>query len=57
MDIKLAIIKGTNVLKNKYIQSAKLDTEILMSKAINKNRKYIILNHNQNLKKKKFYIF
>jgi len=51
MDIQSAIIIGTNILKDEYIRTAQLDTEILMAKALNKDRKYIILNNNQNLKK------
>ena len=42
-------MEGTDILKNESILSAQLDTEILMSKAINKNRKYIILNHDKAL--------
>ncbi len=57
MNIQLAIIEGTNILKNKDIQTAKLDTEILMSKVLGKDRKYIILNNNKEIQKKKFKIF
>ncbi len=57
MDIQSAIIMGTNILKDKFIQSAQLDTEILMAKALNKDRKYIILNNNQNLKKENLEYF
>ena len=46
MNIQSAVIEGTNFLKNKSILSAQLDAEILMSKALNKNREYIILNYN-----------
>ena len=49
MNIWSAVIEGTDILKNKSILSAQLDTEILMSKAINKNREYIILNHDKAL--------
>ena len=49
MNIQSAIIEGTNILKSKYIQTAQLDTEILMSKALGKNRKYVILNNNKDL--------
>ena len=48
MDIQSAIIKGTKILKDKSILTAGLDTEVLIAKAINKDRKYVILN----LKKK-----
>ena len=47
MNIQSAVIEGTNVLKNKFILSAQLDAEILMSRALNKNREYIILNHDK----------
>ena len=40
-------MQGTDILKNKSILTAQLDTEILISKAINKNREYIILNHDK----------
>ena len=49
MKIWSAVVEGTDILKNKSILSAQLDTEILMSKAINKNREYIILNHDEAL--------
>ena len=44
MNIQSAVIEGTKVLKDKSIPSAQLDTEILMAKALDKNREYIILN-------------
>ena len=47
MNIQSAVIEGTNVLKDKFIPSAQLDTEILMAKALDKNREYIILNHDK----------
>ena len=47
MNIQSAVIEGTSVLKNKSILSAQLDTEILMAKALGKNREYIILNHDK----------
>ena len=49
MNIQSAIIEGTNLLKDKYIQTAKLDTEILMTKVIGKDRKYIFWNNNKNV--------
>ena len=49
MNIQSAIIEGTNILKSKYILSARLDTEILLSKAIGKDKKYIILNNSKKL--------
>ena len=50
MNIHTAIIEGTNKLKEKYIQTAQLDTEILMAEALGKDRKFIILNNDKNLK-------
>jgi release factor glutamine methyltransferase len=49
MNIRSAVIEGTNFLKNKSILSAQLDTEILMARALDKNREYIILNHDKDL--------
>ena len=43
MNINLAIIKGANVLKDNSIKSPYLDSEILMAKAVNKDRKYLLL--------------
>ncbi len=57
MNIRTAINEGTKVLKDKYIQTAKLDTEILMAKAIKKDRKYIIINNDKNLEEKNFKYF
>ncbi len=49
MDINSAIIEGTKILKDKFIRSPYLDSEILLSKAINKSRKFILLNPKKNL--------
>ena len=57
MNIQTAIIKGTNILKEKYIPTAKLDSEILMAKAIDQDRKYIILNNDKNLKEENLKYF
>ena len=57
MNIESAIAEGVNILKSKRIQTAKLDTEILMAKAIGEDRKYIILNDNKNLKKESLEYF
>ena len=53
MNIEKLIKEATNLLKKNFIKSAALDSEILMSKVINKNRDYVILNLNKNLEKKK----
>ena len=51
MKINLAISKGSKILRNKFIISSQLDSEILMAKTINKDRKYILLNSNNTLNK------
>ncbi len=53
MDIQSAIIKGSKILKDKHISTAQLDSEILMMKVIGKDKKYIILNNDKNLRKEK----
>ena len=57
MNIQSAVLKGANILKDKFIQTAQLDTEILMAKALGANREYVILNNNKNLKDKNFKYF
>ncbi len=57
MNIRSAITEGINILKSKSIVTASLDSEILMAKAIRKDRKYIVLNFNEKLNKKKLNIF
>ncbi len=52
MNIQSAVIEGTNILKNRSIISAQLDTEILMAKVLGTNREHIILNNNKVLNKK-----
>ena len=52
MDIETALKKGQLILKDNKIKSAELDSEILMSQAIRKDKKYIILNYNKKKKKK-----
>ena len=52
MDIETALKKGQLILKDNKIKSAELDSVILMSQAIRKDKKYIILNYNKKIKKK-----
>ncbi len=52
MDIETALKKGQLILKDNKIKSAELDSEILMSQAIRKDKKYITLNYNKKIKKK-----
>ena len=49
MNINLAISQGSKILKQKCIPNSQLDSEILMAKSINKDRKYILLNSNINI--------
>ena len=51
MDINLAIIQGSKILRDKFIPNSQLDAEILMAQTINKDRNYILLNSNTFLKK------
>ena len=57
MNINLAIIKGANVLKDNSIKSPYLDSEILMAKAVNKDRKYLSLNSDRYLEDKDLNFF
>ena len=52
MNIQSAILRGENILKDQLIKSARLDTEILMAKALGVKREYIILNQDKNLDEK-----
>ena len=52
MNIKVALKKGQIILRNNNILSAHLDSEILMSKAIRKDKKFVILNSNKEIKKR-----
>ena len=52
MDIQSALKKGQSILLDNNIISAKLDSEILMSQAIRKDQKFIILNLHKEIKKK-----
>ena len=52
MNINLAITQGAKILKDNHIPNSQLDSEILMAKIINKDRKYILLNANSNLNEK-----
>ncbi|MDC0326722.1 peptide chain release factor N(5)-glutamine methyltransferase [Candidatus Pelagibacter sp.] len=52
MNIQSAILIGENILKSQLIKSARLDTEILMAKALGVKREYIILYPDKNLDEK-----
>ena len=52
MNIQTLLNKANKTLSNSSSKSPKLDSEILLSEAINKNRQYLILNSNEELIKK-----
>ena len=47
MNINLAITQGAKVLKKNFIKNPYLDSEILMAKAVKKDRTHILLNSNK----------
>ena len=49
MNIENVLAQGAIILKKNNIPNPYLDSEILLSKSINKDRKYIILNSKKNL--------
>ncbi len=51
MNINSAIIQGAKILKDRFVKNPFLDSEILMTKAIQKDRKYILLNSKKVLDK------
>ena len=51
MNINSAIIHGAKVLKDNLIKNPYLDSEILMTKAIEKDRRYILINPKKDLDK------
>ena len=57
MNICSAVKQGTSILSKKLIKSAKLDSEILMAKVLQKDRKYILLNPNDIIDEKSLISF
>jgi len=57
MNIDQAIKKASVDLKRYQIKSALLDCEILMSKALNKSRKFIIMNPNEKINDYEYHKF
>ena len=57
MKISKALEKGKLSLEKNFIKSANLDTEILLSKILKKDRKFLILNPEKNLDKKNIFDF
>ena len=49
MNINIAINEGSKILRKKFIPNYKLDSEILMAKTIDQDRKNILLNSNKSL--------
>ena len=54
MKLETAIQNAYQILKKKDIKTALLDSEILLSVAINKSREYIILNSNFDISNKEY---
>ena len=54
MKLETAIQNAYQTLKKKDIKTALLDSEILLSVAINKSREYIILNSNLDISDKEY---
>ena len=52
MNIENALNNAVKILKKSKIKNSILDSEILLSQAINRDRKYIFLNSKENLKQK-----
>ena len=57
MNINSAIIQGAKVLKDSFINNPYLDSEILMAKAIEKDKKYILLNSDRLIEPENFNSF
>ena len=53
MDIRQTLNKGISILKRNKVLTPQLDSEILLSKSINKDKKHIILNPKEVLNFKK----
>ena len=51
MNIQTVLNQASKILDNSSNTSSKLDSEILLSEVIKKNRQYLILNSNEELKK------
>ena len=57
ISLEIAIKNGYRKLKKNNIKSALLDSEILLSEAINKSREFVILNSNQDINSKEYIYF
>ena len=54
MNIANILDQGINILKENNIPNSYLDSEILLSEAINKSREFIILNLNHDISEKEY---
>ena len=57
MNLETIINSAYQDLKKNNIKSALIDSEILLSQAINKSREFIILNSNYNISEKEYWYF
>ena len=57
MNIYTAISTGTKILKDNSIISANIDSELLLAKVLNKDRKYILLNSLEKISEKKLKLY
>ena len=57
MNIQSAITQGAEILKNKFFLNPYLDSEILMAKVINKDKKYLLLNGENKIEEKNLNLF
>ena len=57
MNIYSAIKEGTEILNREFIESAQIDSEILLAKVMGKDRKYILLNQNHIINEKNLITF
>ena len=57
MNIQTVLNQASKILNNSSNTSFKLDSEILLSEVIKKNRQYLILNSNEELKKENIKLF
>ena len=57
MRLEVAINKASKELKKNNVKSALLDSELLISKAISKDREFVILNLDEEINKKNYLHF
>tara|TARA_Y100001958_G_C21211525_1_gene537223 strand:+ start:308 stop:1153 length:846 start_codon:yes stop_codon:yes gene_type:complete len=57
MNLKLALDRANTKLKQSGIKSSLLDSEILLSKVINKTRAFILLNLNEKIKNDRYHYY